>query len=116
MYNNTGDCVDWENYGFYTYDYGTVTVSAMGLSKTVSYDSSSSTQSIATAVANAFNADPNAQVSATVTGGTVSFRSKHLGPTYNQPLGSSWSWNSADPNFTAPSFTVSTSGMQGGVG
>jgi hypothetical protein len=116
MWNNTGDCVDWENFGYYTYDAGTVTVSAMGISKTVSYDSSSSAQSIATAVANAFNADPNAQVTATVSGAVVSFRSKHLGPTYNQPLGSSWTWNSADPNFTSPSFTVTTSGLQGGVG
>ena len=116
MYNNTGDCVDWENFGFYTYDYGTVTVTAMGLSKIVSYDQSSSAATIATAVANAFNADPNAQVTATVSGAVVSFRSKHLGPTYNQPIGSSWTWDSADPNFTGPSFTVTTSGLQGGVG
>jgi hypothetical protein len=116
MWNNTGDCVDWENFGYYTYDSGTVTVRAMGLSKTVSYDSGSSTQSIAAAVANAFNADPNSQVQATVSGAVVSFRSKHLGPTYNQPLGSSWTWNSADPNFSAPSFTVSTNGLQGGAG
>jgi len=94
----------------YEYDSGTIPITVGGVSESVGYAQGSTTSSLAVALASAFNSDPASPVTASSSGGIVTFTSK-----FNYAL--SVGTGGHNPDFSSPSFTASASGssMTGGV-
>jgi RHS repeat-associated protein len=118
FWNNEGSCVDWEiNPTVTTYDSGTVTITVNGHPNSVSYDSSSSSVNIATALATVINGDAGGFVNASASNGVLSLTARQTGASTNY----SWSISSSSSDPTdfgaAGSFSGSpTSGaMTGGA-
>lgn len=90
------------------YDAGNFSIAVGILSKTISYGQGSTPYTIASAVASAFNSDPNSPATATANAnGTVNFTS-----VYNYPLSSAIeNWNQSF--FAHPSFTGTPSSFTG---
>lgn len=96
-------------------DNGTITITVNGYSKTVSYPSGgTSASALATALANAINADANEPVAAGSSGATVNLTSKTSGANTNYTLAASTTY---DHYFSQPSYTATPSGanLAGGV-
>jgi RHS repeat-associated protein len=109
MWNNTGDCVDWEtDPGVTIYDAGTVRITVNGHPDTYSYGQFSSDIGIASGLAALINGDSSAFVTASPSGATVRLTSKAYGNATNYSLSSSYTYDSAD--FGTPSFTTRNSG------
>ncbi|MGH9792863.1 MAG: hypothetical protein ACRD5W_16780, partial [Candidatus Acidiferrales bacterium] len=68
------------------WDYGTVSVSVNGVSKSVTYNGNSTGASIAVALKNAFNADAGSPVSASASGTILYLTAKVGGANTNYPL------------------------------
>jgi RHS repeat-associated protein len=90
------------------YDTGTVTVAVNGYSKTESYAQSTTTSSLASALASDFTNDGSSPVTASASGATVNFTSRQLGSTTNYSLSCSSGTNNG--NFSSASFSCSPSG------
>jgi RHS repeat-associated protein len=99
-----------------TWDKGTVTISINGYNATVNYAKGSDPGSIATGLANVFNADPNSPVSAGVSGYTVYVTARQAGAATNYYV-SSWAVTSDPGDFGSSGFYTSQSGsnLTGGV-
>jgi RHS repeat-associated protein len=96
MWNNDGDCVDWEMDPVITnYDTGTITISVNGHPNSTSYGSASTPNSIASALASAINGDAGAFVNASASNAVLSLVARQTGTSTNY----SWSISSssADP-------------------
>ncbi|HTD21029.1 MAG TPA: RHS repeat-associated core domain-containing protein [Terriglobales bacterium] len=118
VYNENGDCVDWEfNPPTTTYDWGTVSITVNGFTKSVSYDQSSTQSSIPAALASAFNADTTSPVTASVTSNTVMLTAKVAGTGGNSYALSVTSSTGDPTDFSAASFGGSASGatLSGGA-
>jgi RHS repeat-associated protein len=89
------------------FDAGTVTVTINGTAASAPYSSSSTTSTIASALASALNS--GSLVSATASGSSVSFNSKATGSATNYSLSVS-SASSNSSLFSPPSFSISDSG------
>jgi RHS repeat-associated protein len=99
-------CISWDIQ--YYYDSGTVSISVNGFTENAYYDQNSTASSLAAALASAFNSNFSSPVTATASGGTVTFLSKQAGINTNYPLSASTSYNTG--SFNAPSFPVAPSG------
>jgi hypothetical protein len=92
-----------------TWDTGGVTVTVNGFSASAGYGQTSSSFSIAQAIANIFNTSCSSPVTATVSGDTIALAARKNGTATNYSLSARSS--SDDPkDFPTPSFTVTTSG------
>jgi hypothetical protein len=92
------------------WDHGTVSITVNGVTETVNYNHPSTPDSLATNLANSFNADPNSPVTATAsTGGVVNLTSKATGPDANYPLSADSATGDPD-NFDGASFSATPSG------
>jgi RHS repeat-associated protein len=91
-----------------TYDSGNVSITVNGFGKSVTFGQASTSDSIATALRNAFNSDTASPVSATGSSGQVTLTSKLTGSATNYALSSSRTWNSG--TFAQASFSTSNSG------
>jgi RHS repeat-associated protein len=91
------------------YDSGSDTITVNGISQSVPYGSSSTTTSVASALASAFNGDSTSPVSATFTSNSVTLTSKTTGSNTDYSLSVSSQTNDAT-DFGTPSFTVTPSG------
>lgn len=89
-------------------DAGAITITVNGHSDSYNFDSSDTTSTIASGLANAINADGAAPVTASASGATVYLTSKATGSAANYSLSSSYSFDSGD--FSSPSFTTTNSG------
>lgn len=85
------------------YDHGTITLQVSGVSRTVNWDGNSSSSSIATAFASAWNA-ANAGVTATANGSTLTLTTTATGSGAYYPISSSRTWDS--PNFAQSAFGI----------
>src|SRR5262249_37500465 len=84
MWNNDGDCVDWEfSPVITTYDTGTVTLTVNGHPDQVTYGPRSAPDNLAGALANAINSDGAAVVYGSATNGVLSLRSRQTGQNTN---------------------------------
>jgi RHS repeat-associated protein len=90
------------------YDSGTVWISVNGTQYSASYGSSSTTGSLAIALANTINAS-SPMVTASPSGATVTLTAKQAGSSTNYPL-SSGSSTGQPGSFSQPSFTLAVSG------
>jgi RHS repeat-associated protein len=101
--------------GATTYDSGNVWATINGTQYSVSYGQTSTTSSLATALANAINT--SSIVTAAVSGSTINLTATTTGASTNYSL-SSGSSTSQPSSFSQPSFTVSVSGstLTGGGG
>ena len=100
-----GDCQQWIT----KYDTGTVSITVNGHPDSVTYGSTSTPASIASALSSAINGDSGAPVTASASGSTVSLISKATGSATNYSLSASSSTN--DPtDFGTASFWPTTSG------
>lgn len=86
-----GTCQD-----FYYKDSGAVTVTVGAMSKWISYDAGSTSDSIASQLAAAFNGDSSSVASASVSGSTVTFTAKAHGYSIDYALSSSVSYDSSE--------------------
>jgi RHS repeat-associated protein len=118
MWNENGDCVDWE-FGppTSTYDSGTVSITVNAFSKSVSYDQSSTSSSITSALASAFNADSASPVTASASGAVMVLTSKATGAATNYSFSTTSSTNDG-ADFGGPSFAGAPSApnLTGGQG
>ncbi len=108
---------DWVWHVETYWDYGRVSITVNGLTKATNYGQGSTGATIATALANAMNADVNYPVTASTAGPIVYLSSKTTGSGTNYSLSASSS--TSDPaRFAAPSFVPVTSGpaLAGGGG
>lgn len=98
------------------YDSGSVTITINGVAETAYYGDVSTSASIASDLASAFNSDPASPVTATLSGSTISFKTKLGGSDTHYSLYSTYFYDDGD--FNGPSFTGNCSGstMTGGVG
>ncbi len=97
------------------WDTGTVSITVNGVTDSAPYGSTSTSSTIATALATAINGDGNSPVTASVSGSTVNFTAKQGGANTNYSLSASSSTN--DPtDFGGPSFSgaPSSSTLTGG--
>ena len=110
-----GRCVDWEDYGYWTtvYDTGTVSVTVNGFQKSVGYDYSSSANSVAAALASAFNGDGGSPVTASANGTVVNLTAKTTGSSTNYSVSTS-SGTTLPAYFSSSSFFASGSNLVGG--
>jgi len=93
------------------YDTGTVTISVNGFSKSVSYGQTSTGNTLASALAAAFNGDGNSPVNAGPSNNIVMLTAKATGASTNYSLSSSSGTSDTScTNFCGPSFTTSNSG------
>lgn len=90
-------------------DAGNVSATVNGVTETVSYGNSSTSSSVAGALANAFNSDGNSPVTASASGSTVTIIAKATGAGTNYSL-SATSWTTNTTYFSYPSFYAGTSG------
>jgi RHS repeat-associated protein len=91
------------------YDSGTVSVTVNGHPESVTYQSGSSSSTIASALASAFNGDSGSSVTAVASGSLVTLTSKTTGSATNYSLSATSS--TSDPtDFGYPSFSPSPSG------
>lgn len=99
------------------YDSGTVTLTVGGVADKASYGQGSTATSIASALAAAINSDPNAVVTVTASGATLSMVSKALGPggnySYSVTSSVTYSGNNSGPDFTGPASGSLTGGANG---
>jgi RHS repeat-associated protein len=93
------------------WDAGTVSITVNGFTKSTTYDQTSTSSTIASSLASAFNGDSTSPVTASVSGSTVSLTTKQTGANVNYPLSAS-SATTNTQNFTGTSFPVSTSGSR----
>jgi len=96
VWNNNGDCVDWEVTPSTTvYDAGTVTITVNGHSDSTSYGSASAAINIASSLASAINGDGSAFVNASASNGVLSLTARQTGASTDY----SWSISSitSDP-------------------
>jgi len=100
-----GDCYSYRT----VYDSGTVSITVNGFSKSTTYGSGSTTSTIASALASAFNADGNSPVNAMVNGNVVTLGAKAVGAGTNYSLSATSSTNDVD-DFGGPSFDATPSG------
>ena len=100
-----GDCLRYQT----VYDYGTVSITVNGHLESVTYQSGSSSSTIASALASAFNGDSGSPVTATVSGSVVTLTSKTTGSSTNYSLSATSS--TGDPtDFGYASFSTTPSG------
>jgi hypothetical protein len=92
-----------------TYDSGSVWVTVNGFQATVSYGPGSTAATLASAIANVFNATTSSPVVARLSGTTINLVAKQSGAGTNYSL-SSGSSTSQHTLFAQPSFAVSVSG------
>jgi RHS repeat-associated protein len=106
-----GYCLEWEwVWQEQTYwDFGGVSITVNGLTKSTTYAQGSTGSSIATALRSAINADSNYPVTAGGTGSTVTLTAKTNGFSTNYSL-SATSWTSDPAHFSGPSFVPVPSG------
>lgn len=90
------------------YDSGTISVTVDGSTKTVSYGQSSTSATLASALAAAINGDSSDPVTATSNGGTISLTAKDGGSIGNWPLSVSYTYDSS--HFSSASFPATASG------
>jgi RHS repeat-associated protein len=90
-------------------DTGTVSITVNGLTKSISYGNGDTSATLASALASAFNGDSTSAVTASASGGTVTFTAKTTGAATNYSLSASSVTTNAS-NFSSTSFPVSTSG------
>jgi hypothetical protein len=97
-------------------DSGDVTITINGMSKSAYYGDGSSSASIASDLASAFNSDPSSPVTATLSGSAINFKTKLGGSDTHYTMYSTYSYDSSD--FNGPSFRGDCSGstLTGGVG
>ena len=107
-----GDCQTWLT----KYDSGTVSITVNGFSKSTAYAQGSTPSLIATALANAFNADNTSPVKSSATGNVVYLTSKASGVGTNYSLSSASSTKDL-ADFGGASFDASPSGssLSGGA-
>jgi len=91
------------------YDIGGVQITVNGFSKVVNYGKGSFANTIASALASAFNTDTNSPITASVSSSTVTLTSKVSGSASNYSL-SATSWTNDPTDFSGPSFTATRSG------
>jgi RHS repeat-associated protein len=89
-------------------DTGAITITVNGHADSYTFNSSDTTSTIASHLAQNINADSGAPVTASVSGATVYLTSKATGTAANYSLSSSYSFDTAD--FSSPSFTTTSSG------
>ena len=104
VWNENGDCVDWEFDSSTIYDGGGVSIIINGTVYSAGFGQSDTTTSIASNLAATITANsPYAR--ATASGATVYLTSKNAAATANYSLSVTYSWDSSDfPN--GPSFTA----------
>jgi hypothetical protein len=93
-------------------DYGTVSITVNGYTRTANYNQGSTSNSVASDLAGQFgfnNSNPNSPVDATVSGSIVTLIAKIKGPTGNYSLSVSSATNNTQ-YFSYPSFTATASG------
>jgi RHS repeat-associated protein len=96
------------------YDSGTLTIYANGHSDAVGFNNASTSNSIASALASAINADGAASVTASASGANVSLTAKTIGGSTNYTLSSARTYDSS--HFASPSFVPSNpSALSGGT-
>lgn len=100
-------CLEWSE--FTVWDYGGVSITVNGATKSANYADGSTGASIAAALRDAINADGGFPVSASVTGAVVYLTSKATGAGSNYSL-SATSWTNDSTHFASPSFWPTTSG------
>jgi RHS repeat-associated protein len=91
------------------YDSGTVWVTVNGFQVSVSYGQNSTSSTVASAIVSAFNTTNGSPVTASVAGSLISLTATTVGSSTNYSL-SAGSSTSNPGQFSAPSFSVSTSG------
>jgi RHS repeat-associated protein len=96
------------------YDTGNVNLTVSGFTATTTYGASSTSSTLATALANVFNNDAQSPVTAVASGSGISLTSKAFGAVANYGLSATSS--STQGSFSSPSFSASPSGsaMTGG--
>jgi RHS repeat-associated protein len=100
-----GDCGRYVT----VYDNGTVSITVNGHPESVTYQQGSTSSTIASALASAFNGDSGSPVTATISGSVVNLTSKTTGSSTNYSLSATSS--TGDPTyFDGPSFFTSPSG------
>jgi len=91
------------------YDFGTVSITVNGFTKSVTYSSTSTPTTIAAALANALNMDQNSPVRGSPNGSLLTLFAKGMGTATDYSL-SATSATSDSTYFTGPSFTATVSG------
>jgi RHS repeat-associated protein len=104
--------LSWTNFSggtdptYYTlYDSGTVTAAVNGFSKSTSYGQGSTTATVASGLASAFNADGNSPVTGSASGASLTLTSKATGASTNYSLSAS-SATGLGGYFAQPSFAA----------
>jgi RHS repeat-associated protein len=95
------------------YDSGKVTATINGVTATASYGQGSTVSSVAQSLASAINSASGGTLTATAAGANVSVASTLTGAATNGPISVSVAYDTG--HFTAPSYTVTASGMSGGT-
>lgn len=94
-------------------DSGSVWVAVNGFQATVSYGPGSTTTSVASALASAFNSNPASSVTASASASNITLTARAAGASTNYAV-SSGSSTSNPGTFSQPSFSVSASALSGG--
>jgi RHS repeat-associated protein len=96
-----------------TYDSGTAWVTVNGFQASAGYSQGSTTATVASAIASAFNNSNSSPVNASVSGAALTLTSKQMGAGANYPL--TWGASTNQPGtFSQPSFSVSVANLTGG--
>jgi RHS repeat-associated protein len=118
MWNNNGDCVDWEmNPEVTTYDTGRLTITVNGHADSTTFDSASTLSSLASALASAINNDAGAYVTASASNAVLTLTARQTGANTNY----SWSISSTSDDPTdfgsSGSYTCSpaSGALSGGI-
>jgi RHS repeat-associated protein len=91
MWNNDGDCVDWEmDPPLTTYDTGRLMIAVNGHSTSTTFDSASTVNNLASALASAINGDTGAFVNASASNAVLTLTARQTGASTNY----SWSISS----------------------
>jgi RHS repeat-associated protein len=93
---------------FLAQDFGTVSVTIASTTETVNYDETSTSSTIASAIATGFASNSSSLVNATASGATISFLAKAPGSSTDYTVG--FTSQTQSEYFTSPSFTVASSG------
>jgi len=90
------------------YDSGTVTITVNGHNNQVAFAQNDTAASIASNLVNAINGDSSAAVTASLSGTSVNLTSKATGTAANEPLASSYTFDTT--HFSTANFTSASSG------
>ena len=94
--------------GYTVYDYGQASVTIGTTTQAIPFTEGSTSSSVASSIAAAFNGNSSSPASAAVSGNVIQFTSKATGTASNYPISVSVTYKTQ--NFSASSFTLTASG------